>query len=151
MATKLHLVLADIHFPVHCRKSIRAVLQFIERHRANIESCVLLGDFPDSENVSPHTRNRPRLRKRGGYKYDIDGFKLEILDQLDRLLKPTCRKTSRNRMTDPRADLEHLPDLNVFDIARNKSAVHVKWPFVFLLNAEVSVWLVRRSQGRRGS
>lgn len=26
-------------------------------------------------------------------------------------------------MTDPRADLEHLPDLNVFDIARNESAV----------------------------
>jgi predicted phosphodiesterase len=52
MSNKLHVLLADIHYPVHCRKSIRAVFQFIARHRANIESGVLLGDFLDSENLS---------------------------------------------------------------------------------------------------
>jgi hypothetical protein len=52
----------------------------MEHHRSNIESCVLLGDFLDLETVSPHTRNKPRLRRRGGYKSDIDGFKREILD-----------------------------------------------------------------------
>jgi predicted phosphodiesterase len=94
MSNKLHLLLADVHFPVHCRKSIRAVFEFIERHRADIESCVLLGDFLDCENLSAHTKGRPRLRKRGGYKRDIDGFKADILDPLDKLLKPTCKKAA---------------------------------------------------------
>jgi predicted phosphodiesterase len=94
MSNKLHLLLADLHYPLHDRKSIRAVLQFVECHRANIESCVLLGDFLDLETISPHTRNRPRLRRRGGYKSDIDGFARAILDPLDKLLKPTCKKTA---------------------------------------------------------
>jgi predicted phosphodiesterase len=122
MATKLHIVLADIHFPVHCRKSIRAVFQFIERHRANIESCVLLGDFLDCENLSAHTKHRPRLRKRGGYKADIVGFKRDILAPLDRLLKPTCRKTAvcgnhenwiESNLLDEMPELEGVVDIPV--------------------------------------
>jgi len=122
MPTKLHLLLADIHYPVHCRRSIRAVLQFVERHRTNIESCVLLGDFLDSENVSPHTQNRPRLRKRGGYKADIDGFKRDILNPLDKLLKPTCKKTAvcgnheswlQSDLLDAQPELEGVVDIPV--------------------------------------
>lgn len=122
MPTKLHVVLADIHFPVHCRKSIRAVLQFIERNRANIESCVLLGDFLDLETISPHTRSKPRLRRRGGYRADIDGFKRDILDPLDKLLKPTCRKFAiegnhelwlESSLLDEQPELEGVLDIPV--------------------------------------
>jgi len=89
--TKLHILLPDIHYPVHCKKSMRAVFQFIEAHRDQIESCVLTGDFLDCQNLSRHTKNRARLRQRG-YKKDIDGFKRDILDPLDKLLKPSCKK-----------------------------------------------------------
>ena len=93
MNTKLHVVLADIHYPYHCSKSIKAIFQFIKAHRNQIESLVLLGDELDCENVSRHTQGKPGLRKRGGYKQDIDGFKRTILDPLDAMLKRTCKKT----------------------------------------------------------
>jgi predicted phosphodiesterase len=151
MPNKLHILLADVHYPVHCPKSIRAVLEFLSRNRANIDSCVLLGDFLDSENVSPHTRNRPRLRKRGGYKADIVGFKRDILDPLDQLLKPTCRKTAvcgnhenwlQSNLLDEQPELEGVVDIPVMlDLeARNWRWVpcggHIKIGNVTLLHGD---------------
>ncbi len=122
MANKLHIVLADIHYPLHCRRSIRSVFHFIEKHRGDIDSCVLLGDFLDCENISVHTKNRPRLRMRGGYKKDIDGFKRDILDPLDELLKPTCEKTAicgnhedwiESDLLDEQPELEGVVDIPI--------------------------------------
>src|ERR1022692_1014035 len=94
LKTRLHVVLADLHYQVHCKKSMKAVFQFIKQHRNQIDSVTLLGDFLDCGDVSRHTKGKPRLRTRGGYKKDIDGFKRDILDPLDALLKRSCKKTA---------------------------------------------------------
>lgn len=119
--SKLHVVLADIHYPVHNKPAMRAVFQFIKRHSDDIETCVLLGDFLDCENISRHTEGKPRLRKRGGYAADIKGFQEEVLDRLDKLLKKRCRKVaiSGNHeqwlqdMLDKQPELEGVIDIPI--------------------------------------
>ena len=90
--SELHIVMADLHYPVHSKKAVDAVFDFIEQNRAQIKSVTLLGDALDCQNISRHTVGKPGLRKSGGYKKDIDGFAKTILDRIDQLV-PQAKRT----------------------------------------------------------
>src|SRR5438067_411173 len=83
---KLHVILADVHYPEHDVPAIRAVLEFIRRHRSQVASVTLLGDALDCQDVSRHTRGKPRLRKHRGYRDGLDGFARDILTPIERLV-----------------------------------------------------------------
>lgn len=88
---KLSVLLADIHYPEHDKKAIRAAFEFIERNKKKISNVVIVGDGLDCANVSRHTKNKPRLRKRRGYKKDIQGFQKDILDPIDKMVPHATR------------------------------------------------------------
>jgi hypothetical protein len=67
MTTKYHVVLADIHYPEHDAKALKAVFEFIRKSKTRIASLTLLGDALDCANLSRHTKGKPRLRKHRGY------------------------------------------------------------------------------------
>lgn len=46
----------------------------------------------DCQNVSRHTKNRPGLRKRGGWKYELDYFDKNILSPIEKRISPKCKK-----------------------------------------------------------
>lgn len=88
-----HIILADIHYPQHDEAAVNAVMSFVRKNRDRISGVTILGDGLDCADLSHHTIGKPRLRKSGGYKSDIDGFKKTILNPLDRMLKRGARKT----------------------------------------------------------
>jgi predicted phosphodiesterase len=89
MKSKLHVVLADIHYPEHDARAIKSVFEFMRAHRKQIASVTLLGDALDCQSLSRHTKGKPRLRKQRGYRTDIDGFKRDILDPIEKIVSPT--------------------------------------------------------------
>jgi len=89
MKSKLHVVLADIHYPEHDVKAIDSIFTFMRKHRKQIASVVLLGDALDCQSLSRHTKGKPRLRKPRGYRTDIDGFMKEILDPIEKIVEPS--------------------------------------------------------------
>jgi len=70
--SKLWVVLSDIHSPEEDKAAFEAALDFIEKN--DVYGVILLGDNMDCQNVSSHTKNHPGLRKRGGWKYELDYF-----------------------------------------------------------------------------
>lgn len=78
MTTKYQVVLADVHYPEHDTKALKAVFEFIRKNKKRIASVTLLGDALDCANLSHHTKGKPRLRKHRGYKQDLDGFTQDI-------------------------------------------------------------------------
>lgn len=90
--SKLHVILADIHYPEHDDAAFRAVLTFLKKNRKQIASVTLLGDAMDCGNISRHAEGKPRLKKRGGWKEDLDGFAEDILDRIDECLSPGTKK-----------------------------------------------------------
>ncbi len=93
MKSKMHIVLADIHYPEHARSALSAVWSFMRHHKASISSVTLLGDALDCENLSHHTKGKPGLRKRGGYKSDMDGFSKDILSVIESIVTPETTRT----------------------------------------------------------
>jgi hypothetical protein len=91
MTAKYHIVLADIHYPEHDAKALKVVFEFIRKNKTRIASVTLLGDALDCANLSRHTRGKPRLRKHRGYKDDLDGFKQDILEPIERAVSPSCK------------------------------------------------------------
>ena len=84
------IVLADLHYPEHDQPSWDAVQNYLKYN--DVDQLIFLGDNLDCQQVSRHTVGKPRLRRRGGYFKDIEGFKLDILKPLDKLLKGSCKK-----------------------------------------------------------
>lgn len=86
--SKIWVVLPDIHHPEHCKKSWRAVLDFIRRNKERIAGVILLGDNMNCENFSRHTKGKPRLRTRGGVDRDFRRFRTDILDPIESSVVP---------------------------------------------------------------
>lgn len=83
---RMHVVLCDIHYPEHDLKALNAVWDFLKKNSKRIETVVLNGDFLDCQNLSHHTKGKPRLRKQRGYKSDLDGFAKHILNKIEALV-----------------------------------------------------------------
>lgn len=74
---KRWVILSDIHHPEVCTPAFRAVLDFIAKNKT--DGVVLLGDNMNCENISRHTKGKPRLRTRGGLLSDFTMFNRDIL------------------------------------------------------------------------
>lgn len=90
----MHIIVGDLHYPEHDPHAFRTLLEFLKANKRRIASFTLNGDFLDCQNVSRHSDGKPRLRKRGGWKSDLDGFKRDILDRLDKVLPKACQKVA---------------------------------------------------------
>jgi UDP-2,3-diacylglucosamine pyrophosphatase LpxH len=90
--TKLHVVAGDFHYPEHDGRAFKALLEFLKVNKRRIASFTLNGDGLDCQDISRHTEGKPRLRRRGGWKEAIDGFREDILDRLDEVLPKSCKK-----------------------------------------------------------
>jgi hypothetical protein len=88
----LWVVVSDFHFRQHNKKTWRTILQFVRANRKRIAGFVFLGDQLDFETISPHTSEKRGLRRQGGLKADLDGFRSEVLDPLDAILLPETKK-----------------------------------------------------------
>lgn len=85
---KMHLMLADIHYPEHDAAALRSIIQFIQAHKDQIASVTLMGDALDCADLSRHTKGKPRLRLEGGYKKALDGFTRDVLTPIEQSVKP---------------------------------------------------------------
>lgn len=81
--TKLWVILSDIHHPEHDKAAVKAALSFIKRNKQKIAGVVLLGDNMDCNNISRHTKGKPRLRMRGGLIKDFENFDKDILKEVE--------------------------------------------------------------------
>ena len=88
---EIYAVLADIHYPKIHRPTLKAVLDFLDKNK--VDGLVYQGDQLDFECISHHTKNKPLYRIRNGYMTDIKGFEREVLNPIEKLLKPSCKKT----------------------------------------------------------
>ena len=91
MKTVLTAVSAfDSHYPHICRKTWGAVLDFVQRNPVGL--FVFGGDNLDCGDISHHTKGKPGLRKRGGMVSDLEGFRREMLDKVEKILPAECIK-----------------------------------------------------------
>lgn len=90
--SKLWVILPDIHHPEHCKPAFKAVINFISRNREKIAGIVLLGDNMNCENISRHTKGKPRLRTRGGIARDFARFNQDILLPIEAVIAPGTQK-----------------------------------------------------------
>jgi predicted phosphodiesterase len=128
---ELYVVLSDIHYPVHSKRAIKAVFEFIRRNP--VAGLVLLGDFLDFETISHHTAHKPRLRRRGGYQHDIDGFKRDVLNPLEKLLprdtKRICVFGNHERFLDDFID-EHPALEGAISVEKSLELVKRGWKVI---------------------
>ena len=74
----------DLHYPKVNLGSWRAMLDFMSRN--TVHGFVFGGDQFDNQCISHHTRGRPLLRDKGGFRRDTAGFEANIMGPLDKLL-----------------------------------------------------------------
>lgn len=82
---KTFVVVHDLHYPKVNWPTWNAVLDFIINN--NITGFIFGGDQFDNEEISHHTKGKPIFRERGAYDKNTTGFRVKILDPLDKLLK----------------------------------------------------------------
>lgn len=92
IATELWILLADIHHPEEDKAAFRAALSFIGVNKKLIKGVVLLGDNQNCENISRHTKGKPRLRTRGGIQSDFVKFNRDILLPIEAAIEKDTKK-----------------------------------------------------------
>ena len=127
--------LFDIHYPKVDKRTFAAALDFLQRNKVGL--FILGGDNLDCEAISHHTKNKPKYRPEGRMKQDLDGFRRDILVQVEKLLPKTCIKVWLTGNHEAWADqlLEEQPELDgLLD-------------FPGYLGLEASGWLVKPQGG----
>jgi predicted phosphodiesterase len=90
--TDLWILLADIHHPEYSKTAFKAAMNFLERNKEKIKGVALLGDNMNCENISRHTKGKPRLRTRGGIARDFARFNKDILLEIEKRIMPGTEK-----------------------------------------------------------
>ena len=80
----------DSHYPHIDVPTWRAVLDFLKRNHVGL--FVFGGDNLDCAAISHHTKGKPMFRPQGQMRKDLDGFRREMLDAVEKLLPPGCVK-----------------------------------------------------------
>jgi len=80
----------DSHYPHVDTPTWRAVLDFVKRNPVGL--FVFGGDNLDCAAISHHTKGKPKFRPQGQMRKDLDGFRRNMLDPIEKLLPPGCRK-----------------------------------------------------------
>lgn len=87
---KRYICLADIHYPKLHRPTLHAILDFLQD--VKVDGLVYQGDQLDMQNISHHTKGKYGLRSKRGYIKDVEGFQRDVLEPIEALLKPGCKK-----------------------------------------------------------
>ena len=88
---KTAVVLPDLHAPIHCERSLAAVLRYVRD--IWVDELVLLGDFLDFNSISFHNSGKPRLVEGDflGRDYAIGGLVLDEIIAAARNKNPNAR------------------------------------------------------------
>ena len=78
------VVLHDLHYPKVNWGAWNAAIDFLANNE--ISGFIFGGDQFDNEEISHHTKGKPIFRERGAYERNTNGFRIKILDTLDKLL-----------------------------------------------------------------
>jgi UDP-2,3-diacylglucosamine pyrophosphatase LpxH len=92
MKSRQGILLPDIHHPEYSSKAFRAALSYIKKNADQIEWVVLMGDNMNCENISRHTKGKPRLRQQGGFQKDLDRFNEDILIPIEQAISKKTKK-----------------------------------------------------------
>lgn len=84
MKPKRYILDFDKHYPEYDPRLWRAELQLVKDIQP--DGFIFGGDQLNFQCISHHDKDKPRLKPRGGYANDMDGFVDDILDPLDELL-----------------------------------------------------------------
>lgn len=85
-----YVLAADIHYPEYDARAWFCVLDYVRRNK--VDGLVLMGDALDLSCISHHSIGKPLYRPKGSLKSNLDGFKKEILDPIDKALGPDADK-----------------------------------------------------------
>jgi predicted phosphodiesterase len=78
------LILHDLHYPLVNWPAWNAALDFLSQNE--ITGFIFGGDQFDNAEISHHTKGKPLFRERGAYDKNTNGFRIKILDVVDKLL-----------------------------------------------------------------
>lgn len=87
---KTFVLAFDLHYPEHDPQAWACVLDFVRRN--DVDGFVFGGDQLDLSCVSHHTVGKGLFRPKGALKANLDGFKRDVLDPLDKALGPGAEK-----------------------------------------------------------
>lgn len=80
----------DLHYPETDFPTWNAIKAFCKRVPVGL--FIFGGDNLHCESVSRHTKNKPKYRTLGQMKRELDGFRKNILDPIDKILPERCEK-----------------------------------------------------------
>jgi hypothetical protein len=81
----------DTHYPEWDQSVWAAARNFIKRNRKKVRLVVLGGDNLHCESISHHSKGKGKYRTLGQMKRELDGFKREVLEPLERVVSNKCR------------------------------------------------------------
>jgi predicted phosphodiesterase len=88
--TKKAIILGDIHYPLHHQPTLNIALKYIKH--TNPSYLVLAGDQLDFNSISTFNTHKPRLIEGQRLKDEYEGFQRDVLNKLDNILDPNCKK-----------------------------------------------------------
>lgn len=80
----------DVHYPVYHKPTWNAILEFIKRNP--VAGFIFGGDQLDNQDISHHTKGKPGLRERAGFKRAEVGFERDILTPIEKALPKGAKK-----------------------------------------------------------
>ncbi len=88
----LHIVAFDAHWPKTDGPTLAALLDFLSRNSARIESFTFGGDQLDFECISHHTKGKGLYRLPGAYERDLESFYRTVLQPVEQRLSRRCTR-----------------------------------------------------------
>ena len=82
---KIFIVAHDLHYPKTNWPTWNAMLDFAINN--SVTGFIFGGDQLDNQEISHHTKGKPIFRERGSYDRNTNGFRVKILDVLDKIFE----------------------------------------------------------------
>jgi len=87
---KTGIAVGDIHYPYENKKAIKILFDIAKD--VDPDYFIGIGDFLDMNMISVYSNNKPRRIENQTLHKDYEGFQKNILDPLENILKPDCKK-----------------------------------------------------------
>lgn len=84
------LALYDLHYPQWHKPTFDAIIDFLKHNPIDI--FVFGGDALDMAELSHHNKHKGLYKLPGSYKKNIEGFKTQVLNPIEKLLPKHCKK-----------------------------------------------------------
>jgi predicted phosphodiesterase len=90
-SSSLYIFAPDIHYPLVHWPSFNALLDFLDKN--DVSGFIFGGDQFDNQEVSPHTRKKPKLRfEAKTLSINAKGFDKKVLTPIEERLSETCQR-----------------------------------------------------------